>query len=207
MPFRSHSGHSNASQQAWKGRTMTPTTIPNWNLSPWRVLLWGLPAALLIAPAVAMRFTAEVQWAPFDFVFAAVLLFGATGMADLAIRKGGSLAYRLGAGLAVLASFLLIWVNAAVGMIGNEDNPANLLFIGIIAVAAAGSVIARFRARGMARAMLAAFILTAAIAAAAPALGWGADEPRGTAGLMMLIGGFAAMWGLSAAFFAKAART
>ncbi len=172
----------------------------------WRFALWAIPTALLIAPAVAMRFTGEVQWSPFDFVFAAVLLYGATGTVDLAIRKGGSVAYRFGAGLAVLVSFLLIWVNGAVGVIGDEDNPANLMFIGIILVAAAGAVIARFEARGMARAMLAAFVLTAAIAVAAPVFGWGADEPPGTAGLITLIGGFAAMWGLSAALFAKAAR-
>lgn len=186
---------------------MTATTEPNnWRRSPWRFVLWAIPTALLITPAVAMQFTGEVQWSPFDFVFAAVLLYGATGTADLAIRKGGSMAYRLGAGLAVLVSFLLIWVNGAVGVIGDENNPLNLMFTGIIAVAAAGAVIARFKASGMARAMLAAFVLTAAVAIAAPVFGWGSDEPPGTAGLMMLIGGFAAMWGLSAGLFAKAAR-
>jgi len=187
---------------------MTATTNPNdWRHSPWRLVLWAIPTALLVIPAIMMAIQADGWlWTPFDFVFAAVLLYGATGTADLAIRKGGGMAYRLGAGLAVLASFLLIWVNAAVGVIGDEDNPANLMFLGIIAVAAAGAVIARFEARGMARAMLAAFVVTAAIAVAAPVFGWGADEPPGTAGLMMLIGGFAAMWGISAALFAKAAR-
>lgn len=177
-----------------------------WRRSPWRNLLWAIPTALLIAPAVAMRFTAEVQWTAFDFVFAAVLLYGTAGLIDLAIRKDGNAAYRFGAGLAVLVSFLLIWINGAVGVIGNEDNPANLMFIGIVLVAAAGAVVARFEARGMARAMLVAFALNAAIAVAVPILGWGADEPPGTIRLMVLIGGFAAMWGLSSALFAKAAR-
>jgi hypothetical protein len=187
---------------------MTATTNPNtWRRSPWRLLLWAIPTALLVMPAVMMAIQADGwQWTPFDFVFAAVLLYGATGTAELAIRKGGSMAYRFGAGLAVLVSFLLIWVNGAVGVIGNEDNPANLMFIAIIAVAAAGSVIARFQALGTARAMLAACVLTSSIAVAAPVFGWGADEPQGTAGLVMLIGGFAAMWGTSAALFAKAAR-
>ena len=58
----------------------------------------------------------------------------------------------------------------------------------------------------MARAMLIAFVLNAAIALAVPILGWGADEPPGTIRLMVLIGVFAAMWGLSSALFAKAAR-
>ena len=177
-----------------------------WRRCPGRLLLWAIPTALLIAPAVAMQFTREVQWDAFDFVFASVLLFGAAGTVDLAIRKGGSTAYRLGAGLAVLASFLLIWINGAVGVIGDEDNPANLMFIGIIAIAAAGAVIARFEARGMARAMLIAFVLNAAIAVLVPVYGWGGDEPPGTVRLVMLIGVFAMMWGLSSALFAKAAR-
>jgi hypothetical protein len=174
--------------------------------SPGRFLLWAIPALLLVAPLVAMQFTAEVQWDGFDFVFASVLLFGAAGTIDLAIRMGGSTAYRLGAGLAVLVSFLLIWVNGAVGVIGDEDNPANLMFIGIIAVAAAGAVLARFEARGMARAMTTACVLNLAIALAVPIVNRGAEGPPGTLGLMALIGGFAAMWGLSAALFAKAAR-
>jgi len=186
---------------------MTATTEPsNWRRSPWRFVLWAIPTALLIAPAVAMQFTGEVQWSPFDFVFASVLLFGLAGTIDLAIRKGGSMAYRLGAGLAVLDSFLLIWVNGAVGVIGDEDNPANLTFIAIIMIAAAGAIAARFEARGMARAMTIAFVLNAALAVLTPVYGWGADEPPGTLGLTMLIGGFATLWGLSAALFAKAAR-
>jgi hypothetical protein len=187
---------------------MTATLQPDrWSRSPGRLLLWAIPTVLLVTPAVMMLQAAEGwQWGPLDFAFAAVLLYGTTGLVDLAIRKGGSVAYRLGAALAVLVSFLLVWVNGAVGVIGNEDNPANLMFIAIILVALAGSVLARFEARGMARTMLLAFALTAAIAAAAPLFGSGADEPPGTVGLTILISGFAAMWGLSSALFAKAAR-
>jgi hypothetical protein len=187
---------------------MTAILQPDgWSRSPGRLLLWAVPTVLLITPAVMMLQSAEGWlWGPFDFVFAGVLLYGTTGLIDLAIRKGGSTAYRLGAALAVLVSFLLVWVNGAVGVIGNEDNPANLMFIGIIAVALAGSALVRFEARGMSRAMLLACALTAAIAVAALASGWGADEQPGAVGLAMLIGGFAAMWGLSSALFAKAAR-
>ena len=178
-----------------------------WSRNPWRLVLWAIPTVLLATPAVMMlRATEGWLWGPFDFVFAAVLLFGTAGLVDLAIRKGGSLAYRLGAALALLVSLLLIWVNAAVGVIGNEDNPLNLMILGVIALALAGSALARFAAKGMAQAMLLAFALTAAIAAAAPVFGWGAQEPPGTTGLTMLIGGFALVWGLSAALFAKAAR-
>jgi hypothetical protein len=177
-----------------------------WRRSPWRLLLWGIPTALLITPAVAMQFTSEVQWTPFDFIFACVLLYGSAGTVDLTMRKSGSAAYRLGAGLAVLVSVLLIWLNGAVGVIGDEDNPANLAFIVIIMLAAAGAVAARFEARGMTRAMTIAFVLTAAIALLVPIYGLGADEHPGMPALAALIGVFAMMWGLSAALFAKAAR-
>ena len=177
-----------------------------WGRSPGRILLWAVPTVLLATPAVMMAQAAEGWlWSPFDFVVAAVLLYGTTGLIDLAIRSSGSMAYKLGVALAVLAAFLLVWVNGAVGVIGEEGNPANLLFAGVILPAVVGSVLARFQARGMARAMLAAFVLNAAIAVAVPVFGWGADEPPGTAGLTMLVSGFALMWGLSAALFAKSA--
>jgi hypothetical protein len=195
-------------QQAGKVRDMTATLQHHgWSRSPWRLVLWSIPSGLLVTPALMMKLAAEGWlWEPSDFAVAAVLLFGTTGLIDLAIGRGGSPAYRVGGALAVLVSFLLIWVNGAVGVIGNEGNPANLMFIGVILVALAGSALARFRAKGMARAMLVAFALNAAIAAAAPVFGWGADEPPGTIGLTMLIAGFAVMWGLSSALFAKAAR-
>ena len=187
-----------------------------WRRNPWRLVLWTVPTALIMTPAIMMQISDEWNWRPFAFVFWGGLLFGATGAIDLAIRKTGSKAYRLGVGLAVLTSFLLIWVNAVTGIIGGEDNPVNLIFPGVVLIAAAGSVVSRFQARGMARATLAATLALAAIAAMAPVFGWEADrapvfrwfsdEPPGTAGLIMLIGLFATMWGLSSALFAKAAR-
>ncbi len=178
-----------------------------WARSPGRMLLWAVPTALLATPAVMMaRAVDGWRWSPFDFVFAAVLLYGTTALIDLAIRRGGNTAYRLGAAVAALTALLLVWVNGAVGVIGNEDNPANLVFLGVIAVALAGSAWARFAARGMAWAMLGACALTMAVAAAALTLDLSAGDPPGSAGLALLIGGFALLWGLSAALFAKAAR-
>ena len=34
----------------------------------WRIARWGGAAALLCVPAVAMRFTKEVNWGPEDFI-------------------------------------------------------------------------------------------------------------------------------------------
>jgi hypothetical protein len=186
---------------------MTAFLAPDgWRRSPLRLLLFAIPAALLVTPAVAMRFTPEVQWTALDFVIAAVLLFGAAGTVDLAMRSSGSWPYRLGTGLAVLISFLLVWINGAVGIIGSEDNPANLLFIAIVVGTVAGSVFAGFRPRGMALTTGLAAAATAGIAVVVLILGWGAHEPPGLVGVVALIAVFAAMWLLASGLFAKAAR-
>jgi len=99
-----------------------------------------------------------------------------------------------------------VWINGAVGMIGDEDNPANLLFMGVILLAVIGAVFAGFRARGMAFAMYAAAFAQTMIGAAILAIGWGSEDPPGTVGLLMLNGVFVALWLLSGGLFRLAAR-
>lgn len=77
---------------------------------------WTLVAVILMLPAVAMRFTDDVQWTVSDFVFAAVLLIGGGLLIELAVWKARSLPARLALCLAVLVVMSLIWVEAAVGI-------------------------------------------------------------------------------------------
>ena len=82
---------------------------------------------ILLLPLIAMQYTDEVVWDLADFVVAGVLLFG-TGLAyELMARKGGTVAYRAAVGIALATVFLLVWVNGAVGIIGSENNDANLM--------------------------------------------------------------------------------
>ena len=165
--------------------------------SPWRIAGWSIPVLLLMLPAVAMQFTSEVNWTGSDFIFAAVL-FGSVGLAfELIVRASDSLAFRFGAALAVIAAFLTVWVNGAVGMIGSEDNPYNFVFGGVLFIALIGSVLARFEPRGMALAMT----TTAIAQVVAGAVGLPTD-PRGAAFSM----GFGGLWLLSAALFWNSAR-
>lgn len=122
---------------------------------PWRLIGWSFAGAILLLPAVAMQFTPEVNWTASDFVFAAVLIAMVGLGLELAARSG-SLAYRGGAAIAIGLSFLLVWINGAVGIIGSEQEDVNFLFLGVIAVAGAGAVIGGFKPAGMMRAMLAA---------------------------------------------------
>lgn len=174
-----------------------PNPIGARRFSPWRIAGWGLAATLLLLPAVAMQFTAEVDWTASDFVFAGVLIGGSGLLLELIARRSPDNAYRAAAGFALLAAFLTIWANAAVGMIGDEDNAYNLLFLGVLVVALLGAVLARFKSRGMALAMAASGIVYAGIA-----LGGLATDPRGAVFSL----GFATLWLLSAALFHNSGR-
>lgn len=118
------------------------------------VLLLILAVALiLLVPFLAMQFTDEVAWSPFDFVCAGTLLFG-TGIAYVLItRKAVTTTYQVATGIALLAAMLLVWINLAVGIIGSEDNPANMLYFGVLAILISGALIARFQPKGMAGAL------------------------------------------------------
>ncbi len=96
-----------------------------------------------------------MDWDPGSFIIAWVLMAGVGLAYRLVTGKSGSRAYRLATGLALAAGFLLVWVNGAVGLIGSEDNPANLMYGGVLAIGMIGAAIARLQPLGMARALFA----------------------------------------------------
>jgi hypothetical protein len=162
--------------------------------SGWRIAAWSAAGALLLVPLVAMRFTDEVKWTASDFVFAGALI-GGTGLAfEFLARRSGSFAYRIASAIALAAMFMLVWFNAAVGVIGSEDNPANLMFAAVIAVAVIGTLVARFRPGGMSGAMAAAAAVQLAVGLIAVAGDMGSDGPiwpwdvTGLTGFVTLLG-------------------
>jgi hypothetical protein len=161
--------------------------------------MWGAAAGLLLLPAVAMRFDSGVNWSASDFAVMGAMLFVACGAYELATWRSGITAYRAGVGVAILAAFLTVWVNLAVGMFGSEQNPANLLFGGVLAVGVIGAAIARLRPMGMARAMLATAVAQAAMTLYALVGGY--------ADAALPIGAFMLPWLASAAVFKKAAQS
>ncbi len=172
--------------------------------NPWRLAIWGFAGCLLLLPLVAMQFTDEVNWTGSDFAVFGAMLAIACGAYEFAARMSGSKAYRAGAGIAVAAGFLLVWVNLAVGIIQDTAHPANLMFVGVLMVGIAGALVARFRPRGMARALVA----TAAAQGLAGAIGlvfFRAEGPQQAMALFVLTGFLAAMWLVSAWLFRKSA--
>ena len=114
---------------------------------PWRIIGWAIPVGLLTIPLIN-----QWPWTLSDFIFMGALFAIVGGTFELALRASGNGSYRLGAAVAIVTAFLLVWVNLAVGIIGNEDNPLNLMFFGVIVAALVGAIAARFNADGMARA-------------------------------------------------------
>jgi len=167
-----------------------------WNL--WRLAGWGAAAALLLLPLFAMQFTDEVNWDLADFAFAGALVAGVGVTYELAARMTGNRAYRAAVGVALAAAFILVWMNVAVGIIGSEDNPANSMYYGVLAVGIVGAIVARLQPRAMARSLVATAL--AQMSVAVIALIAGLDFP----GLITVF--FAALWLTSAWLFRKAAR-
>jgi len=172
----------------------------------WRMAGWSTAVALLLLPFVAMQFTSEVNWTGSDFVLWGCMLLFAGLALEFLTRRAGSWAYRLGAGVAVLAAFLLVWVNAAVGLLGDEGNPANLMFVGVIAVALAGSIAGRFQPDGMAKAMFAAAAAQLLAGLVGLAAGWASPGGEGIYEVLLGTTLFGGLWLLSAALFRSAAR-
>ncbi len=111
-------------------------------------LLLAVVAVLLI-PLTAMQFTDEVNWDPFDFIAAFVLLTGTGLTYKLISDRLNQPSYRRGVALAAVTSLAVIWVNLAVGIIGSEDHPANLLFFGVLLSGFTGAILSGFRPRGL----------------------------------------------------------
>jgi len=152
----------------------------------------------MLLPVLAIRGVDAAAWGlPGDFVLLAFLLAGVGLAYELAARVPDRSAYRAAAVIALAAAFLNVWINLAVGIIGSEDNPANWMYAGVLAIAALGAVLARFRPGGMARAMIAAVIAQAIVFAVALVTGLGFTGP--------ITVFFAALWIISAWLFRRAA--
>lgn len=153
------------------------------------IIILSSITVLLLVPLTAMQFTDEVAWTFFDFVIAGVLLYGTGLTYELIARRGGILIYRAAIGLALAAALLLVWVNLAVGVIGSENNPANLMYIGVLGVGLIGAAIVRLRPRGMALTLIASAITQALAAVIALVIPFSADVPEilGVNGLFVFL--------------------
>lgn len=115
----------------------------------------------------------------------------------------GRTAYRIAAGLALAAAFLIVWMNAAAGLLGIEDDdPANLLYGGVLAIGFLGAIAARFQPGGLARALF----FTALAQALVGAFALNYPNTAGPVQIVILHGLFVALFAGAALLFRYAAR-
>ena len=157
----------------------------------WRLIGWGGAALLLAVPWLA-----NFPWTASDFIVMGVM-FAITGVTiELAVRSSTDWAQRLGALVAIIAGFLTVWVNLAVGMIGSDDNPYNLWFGGVLAIAISAALLSRSSAT-----MAGMMVVTALAQAAVSVFGLSTDLRGGVLSFV-----FAGLWLLSAGLFWMASR-
>jgi hypothetical protein len=123
---------------------------------------WSIAALLLVAPAIAMQFPGNgVNWTASDFIFAAIVFGLVGGLFELAARASRNISYRAAVVVGVACGFLQLWITLAVGIIRNEDNPANWTYIAMVLAAMSVAAVTLGEPRGLARAMIVMAILQA----------------------------------------------
>lgn len=113
---------------------------------------------------------------------------------------GGSRAYRAGVAVALVTSFLTVWVTVV------RDDGNGIGFFLLIMAAAVGGFAAWFRPAGMARTMLGVAIMQALLAVAIATDPSSASAPDGSFRVLLFSGFFTALWLISAVFFRVAAK-
>ena len=164
-----------------------------------RVAVIGGAAALMLLPLLAIRAADPAAWEVGDLMFLLILLGGIAAAYELSARVSVQRAYASGLAVGGGAALLQAWINLAVGIVGSAENPANLIYVGVLAVAVVGAAVARFEAAGMARAMAAAAVAQLLAFAGALVSGLGFTGP--------ITIFFVALWLISASLFRRAAST
>lgn len=164
-----------------------------------------VPSCILLIPLLAMIFKAEGwAWSLADFVVMWVLIAGVILTYKLITGHATGRTYRIAAGLGLGTGLVLIWINGAVGIIGSEDNPANLLYAGVLAIGAIGAALARLQPLGMSRALFATAIAQFLVPVIA-LLVWRPDFSPGVVKVFTLNAGFVMLFSFSALLFRHAA--
>lgn len=116
----------------------------------------------------------------------------------------GRTAYGAGVVSSVVTVLFLTWVNLAVGIIGSEDNPANLMYAGIVAIGFVVALLAKFRPAGLVRALVAMAVAHVVVAIITISAGLGSTGANWPQVIYVLNGFFAGMWLTAAWLFNRA---
>ena len=114
--------------------------------------------------------------------------------------------YRFATILALATAFILVWLIGAVGVIGVEGDPFDLMYFGVLAVGLIGAIAARLQPHGMARALFATAFAQALVTFVALVVGKHQSSVSSVPEILILNGFFIALFLGSARLFRNAAR-
>jgi hypothetical protein len=169
-----------------------------------RIVAWSAAALILLLPLIAMQFSDEVNWGLEDFMAIGLLVLGIGLTFEAVVRLTGNMVYRAAVGVALAAAFMLVWISIGVGIIGKDGDPANLMYVGVLALGFFSAVLGRFKAAGMVRAVGITAVAQILVAVIAITAGFGAETPNWPFDILGLTGFFTVLWLLSAWLFRKA---
>lgn len=113
-------------------------------------------------------------------------------------------AYRAAIAFAVGTAVFLVWGIGALGVLGTEGDPADRMYLGVLAIGVVGALLARFRATGMALAMSSVSAATVLVGLVALVLGKQHAEHSSVLEILGLTGMYAGLFAASAWLFRTA---
>lgn len=166
----------------------------------------GSMIALIVLTPFLLTLLATWPWRPAAFFLAIILLLAGAGLVyELVTKKKlTNKSYRSAVGVALAAVLILIWMNVAVGGILGDD-PANMMYFGVLLVGCTGTILARLEPRAMSQALFATAFAMALVPLIAIIIG----TPAFANGLVAVFGlhaFFAMLFIGSALLFRRAAR-
>ena len=154
-----------------------------------------------------MQFTKEVQRN--ETTAYIIIVFTIGGIYELwQWLKSHNKWYRIAFGIGIFGILLIGWANGAIWIIGNENNPANRMYIAVFLVWLIGSIISRFKSNWMARTLFTTAIIQMTIPVFALCI-WPAKASWGEAwiiGVFIFNAIFAIIFVLSAVLFQRSSR-
>ena len=110
-------------------------------------------------------------------------------------------------GLALFTSFLIVWMNAAVGIIGSEENRINIIYYGLVIFSIIWVMFENYSVLGFARSMFASMIVAVLLGVSVMIIaGINGVSFIGLIQIAALNGMFATLYGISALLFRRSAQ-
>lgn len=147
-----------------------------------RYIVWAIVMTLILTISVVASLTNEVQYNETIAYIIMLLVIGGTYELWQWLKTHNT-RYRFAFGVGLTGLFFLGWVSGAVGIIGSENNPANLMYWAVPTIGLTGSLLSRFKRSGMVSTLFAMAVVQILIPVFALCI-WPAQASWGDAGVI-----------------------